>query len=286
MILRKIKNRILTFGGAVIWGIGAVVLGIGLWNLNNAVCFAAEGSSQARMTHEDTGYRVIIEDDAELLTEDEERQLVKTMAEITPYGNVAFKSITVNNMGSGAAGTESYARDFYREQFGTDSGTLFLIDMENRKLWIHSDGAVYKVITTAYANTITDNVYRMASNEEYFDCANEVFTQITTLLQGNKIAQPMKYINNALLAVIAALLLNFLFVSNFAKLRKPTEKQMMRQIKKHFTYTKPQVTFTHKSKVYSPIESDSGSGSGYSGGSSSGGGGGSSSSGGGGGHSF
>ena len=229
----------------------------------------------------ETGYRAVMEDDAFLLSEEEERQLFVLLQEITAYGNAAFKTID-NNF----TDTERYARNYYQIQFGTDSGTLFLIDMDNRNIWIHSDGAVYKVITTAYANTITDNVYRYASDEDYFDCASKAFEQMLSLLRGQKIAQPMKYISNGLLAAILALLLNFGFVSFLSRLRKPGEKEIMENIPRRFSYTKPTAVFTHKTRDYSPVSSGSGGGSSGGSSSSGGGGGGGSSSGGGGGHSF
>ena len=170
------------------------------------VCYA-----KPAYVNPDTGYQTVIEDDAELLSEEEEAALQELLEEITAYGNVAFKTIDNNYMS-----TENYARSYYKDMFGTASGTLFLIDMDNRIIWIHSDGAVYKVITTAYANTITDNVYRYASDEEYFVCAQKAFEQMLSLLQGQKIAQPMKYISNGLLAIILALLLNYGVVCVFA----------------------------------------------------------------------
>lgn len=227
--------------------------------------------------NDETGYRVVVEDDAQLLSDEEEAELITQMQEITAYGNAAFKTIDDNDRSA-----EYYARQYYQNRFGTDSGTLFLIDMDNRKIWIHSDGAVYRVITTAYANTITDNVYRYASSGDYGECAMEAFGQIHTLLRGQKISQPMKYISNGLLAVIAALILNYGLVSYYARLKKPDRKTLMRSVENHFNYTRPQAVFTHESREYNPVSSDSSSGS--SGGSSGGGGG--SSSGGGGGHSF
>lgn len=244
-----------------------------LWS--GSVCRA-----EPSYTNTETGYRAVVEDDAFLLSGEEAQQLIVLLQEITAYGNVAFKTIDEN-----FTDTESFARSYYQSQFGTDSGTLFLIDMDNRNIWIHSDGAVYKVITTAYANTITDNVYRYASNEDYFDCASEAFGQILSLLKGQKIAQPMKYISNGLLAAILALLLNFGFVSLFSRLKKPGKKEIMENIPRRFSYTKPTAVFTHKTRVYDPVSSGSGGG-GSSGGSRSGGGGGGSRSGGGGGHRF
>lgn len=227
-----------------------------------------------------TFYRVLIEDDAQLLDDEEEQELTALMQEITAYGNVAFKTIDNNDYS-----TESYARQYYQKQFGTDSGTLFLIDMDNRTIWIHSDGAVYTVITNSYANTITDNVYLYASCGDYYTCAVQTYEQILTLLNGNKIAQPMKYISNGLLAVILALLLNYGLVSFFARIKKPGRRELLRTGRNHFNYTQPRAFFIRESRIYNPTSSD-GSSTSSGGGSGSSSGGGSSSSGGGGGHRF
>lgn len=245
--------------------------GIVLFFSFSMVCYA-----KPAYVNPDTGYQTVIEDDAELLSEEEEAALQELLEEITAYGNVAFKTIDSNYMS-----TENYARSYYKDMFGTASGTLFLIDMDNRIIWIHSDGAVYKVITTAYANTITDNVYRYASDEEYFVCAQKAFEQMLSLLQGQKIAQPMKYISNGLLAIILALLLNYGVVCVFAGAKKPGKKKMMENVPIQFSYTKPLAVFTHQTRTYNPVSSSSGGGGG---GSSGGGGGGRS--GGGGGHRF
>lgn len=225
--------------------------------------------------NQDTEYRAVLEDDAMLLSKEEQQELMELLKEITAYGNVAFKTIDDNDRG-----TESFARLYYQGQFGTDSGTVFLIDMDNRTIWIHSDGAVYKVITASYANTITDNVYRYASRGDYAGCAMEAYGQMLTLLQGYKIAQPMKYISNGLLAVILALLLNYGLVSFYARLKKPDRKELMGSVNMHFRYTQPAAVYTHESRTYNPVSSGSGGGGGHSGG------GGRGHSGGGGGHRF
>lgn len=90
-----------------------------------------------------------------------------------------------------------------------------MIDMDNRNIWIHSNGAIYRTITKSYADTITDNVYTYASAQDYYGCASEAYTQMATLLAGRRIAQPMKYISNALLALIIALLINYFVVRAF-----------------------------------------------------------------------
>lgn len=230
-------------------------------------------------TNQDTEYRVLIEDGAELLTEEERLELALEMQGITAYGSAAFVTVENNDFS-----TESFARDYYMDRFGTDSGTVFVIDMDNRNIWIHSDGAVYRVVTTAYANTVTDNVYRYASRGDYYECAKEAFGEIQALLDGQRIAQPMKYISNALLAMILALLANFGLVICFTRLRKPGGNAVLANIHRRFTYSEIRAVHTHQSEIYDPVSSgsDGGSSGGSGGGGSSGGG----SSGGGGGHSF
>ncbi|MBO4819222.1 MAG: hypothetical protein J5528_03690 [Firmicutes bacterium] len=69
---------------------------------------------------------IVIHDDADLLTVEEESELYSHMLPITQYGGVAFYTSR-----SSVSSAESYAKKCYRANFGTKSGTLFLIDMYN-----------------------------------------------------------------------------------------------------------------------------------------------------------
>ena len=228
----------------------------------------------------ETGYQVVIEDDADLLSEQEETQLAAEMQQITSYGHVAFKSVSRNDYQ-----TSAYARQYYHEHFSSNSGTLFLIDMDNREIYIFSNGAIYKTVTDAYADTITDNVYRYASDSNYYLCASNAFSQIHSLLAGRRIAQPMKYISNALLALILAAFINYFAVRLTSRSAKPGTQEILSAASTKFSFTNPRKTLDHQTKVYRPASSDSG-GSGHSGGGGGhSGGGGGHSSGGGGGHS-
>lgn len=218
--------------------------------------------------NEETGYRLILEDDAGLLTNEERITLQWKMEPITQYGNVAFKTVR-ENTSSAAAFAESY----YHAKFGTKSGTLFLIDMANRKIWIFSDGAIYKVINENYAETITDNVYRYASKGEYCRCASCAYEEIYTLLQGGRISQPMKYISNLLLALILALFANFLLASHMSKLRAPSDNEILDNATVKFSHTPPEAHFKYQTRRHAPRSGGGGHGGGVGGGHSGGGGG-------------
>lgn len=242
-----------------------------------SLLFEARVSAAVLYTNPDTGYVVILEDDANLLTDEDEAALAEKMEKITKWGSAAFKSIDEN-----PTSTARYIESYYREKFGKDSGTVFLIDMDNRNIWIKNNGQISRIITNSYSDTITDNSYRYASRGDYFGCAMEVFSEIETLLAGNRIAQPMKYVSNAFLAVILALLFNYFLMRRASKNRVPGERELLAGMQCRYTLTNPQARHLMQTKRYDPQTSDSGS----SGGGSSSGGGGGGSSGSGGGHSF
>lgn len=218
-----------------------------LFMTNMSVCRAEGLPSHVNQFYqnETTGYCAKVEDSAELLSEEEEADLLKEMQDITAYGNAAFKSVY-----SDTDVTEEYAREYYKVNFGTTSGTLFLIDMQNRMLWIHSDGAVYKVITRKNAEIITDNVYRDASKENYYACASEAFQQIKALLRGNNIPKPMKYISNALWAMILAMLVNFGLVCYLTNGRSSKKEQLLEGGRRRFEYTTPDTTYVKETRIY------------------------------------
>ena len=103
--------------------------------------------------NEETNYKVVYEDNANLLSESEKNQLLSDMKPLTKYGNIAFITIAKNNMT-----TSEFANDYYHRMFGTESGTIFVIDMDNRQIYIFSDGSNNKIINRNKAYIITDNV--------------------------------------------------------------------------------------------------------------------------------
>ena len=229
--------------------------------------WALPAQARTRQGSLGNGYYVVMQDDADLLDQDEEEALMDLMDQITAYGNAAFKSIDYNS-----TTTENYIRQYYEEQFGSNSGIVFLIDMDNRNIWIHSNGAIYKTITTAYADTITDNIYKYASDREYYICSYTAFDQALTLLRGQKIARPMKYVSNLFLAVILALMINFLLVMGGSRKKKAGERQLLEGIRYQYRLSNKKAVYKNTTKVYSPPSSSGGGGSGGGGGGGGGGG--------------
>lgn len=250
--------------------------------------FGNVNADSYRYINQENKNELLIEDDASLLTVEEINNLSSDMMPLTQYGNIVFKSINENS-----SSTSQYAEDFYFNKYGEKSGTIFLFDMFNRMIYIYSEGENYKTITKSKADIITDNVYTYASRKDYYQCASVAFEQMNTLLDGGKILEPMRYIGNILIATVSGFLFVFIWIQCGSKLKKSSNKDILKNCKIKFDVKKVTAQKTGEHKEYSPQSSSgsshfsSGGGHSYGGGHSSGGGSHSShSSGGGGGHRF
>ena len=224
--------------------------------------------------NDETGYKLIIEDKADLLTPEEEINLKDTMIGITKYGHVGFVTLDDNPYGT----AESFARNYSHQTFGSYvSSTVFVIDMDTRFIFLFNNGDIEKKISANKSEVITDNTFRYASSEDYFDCANETFKQVYTLLEGGKIREPMRHISNFVMAIALSVLLGYIIVSGSTKVKKQV---ILNNYASTFALANANATFLGDHKVYCP-PSDSGGGGSSGGGGGGGGGGGS-----GGGHGF
>ena len=124
------------------------------------------------------------------------------MKPLTQFGNVAFWSTdeyTYNEV--------EQARLKRRSLFGLTSATIFVVNMNVRKISIQSYGLIEESISSSYANTITNNVRGYATRGDYCGTASNAYYQILQVLEGNRIAQPMKYFSNACIALMLGLII-------------------------------------------------------------------------------
>lgn len=224
--------------------------------------------------NQETGYTYVLDDQANFFSDAEKTSLEKIMGEITDYCNVAMVTTTMHYNSS----TEDFAADYYDDVFGPHvSGTIFVIDRHLNEIYLYSDGQAHKTITNSRAYSITDNTYKYATADggrDYYTCSYKTFEQVKTLMEGRRIAEPMKYICSALLAVILALLINYIIAMSLSRSRKADIKQVLAG-----TYTSTKVhnanaRFINQTRVYDPPSSSSSGGGGGGGGGHSGGGGG------------
>ncbi len=214
-------------------------------------------SAQTSSKNDATGYAVIVDDQADLLSDSEEEELLALMYGLTEDCNGAFVTIDAN-----AYSTQAYADNYAELNFGYNNNVVFVVDMDNRYLYLSAGGQTQHVITDSKADTITDNVYRYASNKDYYTCGVQVFTQVIKVLSGERIAQPMKYASNAMLAILAAMLLNFAIVSRASKLKGVERDELIASAYSRVYNSDISVNHTKDDKRYSPVSSGSSSGGG------------------------
>lgn len=162
----------------------------------------AEAAADTRYTNPDTNYQIVIIDDLDLLTDEEEKMLAEDMKPVTAYGNAAFWT------------TEEYAyneidqaRLKRKELFNFDSACIFAINMGIRKLTIQSYGTVKDSVTDSFARSITDNVKDYATLKEYYTCSKTAFSQILTVCEKRHISEPLKISGYVVISLMAGLIL-------------------------------------------------------------------------------
>ena len=159
--------------------------------------------------------QLVVEDNAGILTPDEEARLIRDYSAITEYMGAAF--VTTD---AASAGTSAFAEDYAISHYGNSPAGIFVIDMYDRELYIYSNGTALKTITRADARAITDNVYKSASRGDYYECADRTFSQILGKCRGERLARPVKHITNALIAVLCGILLNY-YLTVYSRIPDP-----------------------------------------------------------------
>lgn len=223
----------------------------------------------------------IIKDNANLLTDEQEKILYEDMLPVAEYGGVMLYT---NEEEYSEYSASDLAKRLCKEAFEGESGIVFLIDMYERRIEIYSTGHIYSVLGKMWANSICDNIYTYATKEDYYTCSKLCFEQMATLLKGGKISVPMRRVSRILFALAFAFFFNFLFTytsrigSSFGKrtplvegsgnLKEPAAK------KAYYSVVHKRCTKVRKTAHSSGSSGGSSGGGGFSGGGGGGGGGG------------
>ena len=152
----------------------------------------------------DTNVYVI--DDADLLSSEEEAELQIYLESLSVDYNYMAITAEYNDYENTHALADAYYTDIYTMN---DPGVVFIIDMDNRQIFLSGHGTAKKNLSDADALDVTDNIYNYASKGEYYSCFVKGFNQVNTLLNAGFILRPMRYIVAALLSIVFGFLLTF-----------------------------------------------------------------------------
>ncbi len=239
-------------------------------NLSDTMTASASQSG----TNNSTGYRFILDDEADFIDDDMEDALLSKMKETTAYCNVAVVTTTYHAYSS----TERYAVATFESYFGQGAnGVIFVIDRDLNEIYLAAEGKTQRIISNSKCDTICDNTYVYATSShdyDYYTCCFETIDQVNTVLSGGRISQPMKYISNIFIALAIGMILCFLYALKVSRGKKASDREIMNAAYTKVDVQNPYVQFTHETKTYSPQSSGGGGSHGGGGGSHGGGGGG------------
>ena len=131
-------------------------------------------------------------DDADLLTDTVEQMLQEEIEECISKVSMAIVVVTTDNARGKTA--MAYADDFYDENgFGYgDSygpGILFLIDMDNREIYISTAGQAISMFTDREINWMLDEIYYWVSDGYWYDACMEFVHQVALYARNEEMAQ-------------------------------------------------------------------------------------------------
>ena len=243
------------------------------------VAFANDASSCVITEDTESGYTIVLDDGANLFLEEEKSELLKQLIKASNYGNAMIVTTDENTYNT----TDKFADRYYRDRVGNEPGSIFVIDMSKRQIWIKGFESSQYTLTTAKANIIADNIYKLATNGEYGECAFKGYKLMIKALANQKITGKLKYFGNACLAIMLSVIIVFVVAFVTSVQKRASDKEIIDNTDRRINLVHPYLNLLYTEEKYSPQSSGSSSSGGGDGGGGGGGGGGGSS---GGGHSF
>lgn len=225
-------------------------------------------ANPAYAENETPKYKVMVIDQADLLTDYGEKKLAKEMEDLVGYGNVVFYTTKLKK----GTNYEKHCEDTYYKLFANQPGVIFQIDMGNRKLTLSASTEMEKLIGSE-RSSIVDNIYQLATKGKYYECASNCFKQIKVVINDGEIAHDMKYIDNAIIAVVLGLIVNFFLIfTTSRKSNKKEKRKLLGDMVLDTTLAGVAINLGKTSKRYEPRKSSRSGGGGFSGGRGGGGG--------------
>ena len=230
--------------------------------LSCSVC--ADAAQEVQYTNNETGYKILVIDDANILTDDEEKKLLEDIVPVTAYGNAAVWT-TYEYTGNEI----EQARLKRKDLFVFDSACIFVINMNEdvRKLTIQCYGNINEFVTDSFARSITDNVKGYAKSKDYYFCCKTAFSQILAVCEKRHISEPLKISGYIVISLMSGLIIAISWA--FSRKQNPLIEAGLYEIKEPYEiegYFKSPVNavYVEQKVVYRPPASSYSGGSGCS----------------------
>lgn len=107
-------------------------------------------------------------DDADLLSYDEEQEIQSMLDEFAGESGWTLFAVTTDD--ANGMTSEEYADDFVDQNAFEENGVCFLIDMDNREIYMSTTGSAIRILTDHRIDSIMDDSYEYAGDGEYAKC--------------------------------------------------------------------------------------------------------------------
>ena len=214
-----------------------------------------------------------IYDFAELLTEEEEKQLYDKVKEFIANTNLDLAIVTINTNVKDS--TQEYADDFYDYNDFSIDGLAFVIDMQNRIFYISTAGKAMLYYDDYRIEYILSALDQEMYNHEYFNACNTLISQLTEyynhgfsdnadkyVVIGTQIYRKTPYLLLSIIAVVSATIGTLILALRNKKIKLATNSNDYFD-NKSFEITKDNKEFisSNTSRVYIPPADSGGGGS-------------------------
>ena len=214
-----------------------------------------------------------IYDFAELLTEEEEKQLYDKVKEFIANTNLDLAIVTINTNVKDS--TQEYADDFYDYNDFSIDGLAFVIDMQNRIFYISTAGKAMLYYDDYRIEYILSALDQEMYNHEYFNACNTLKSQLTEyynngfsdnadkyVVIGTQIYRKTPYLLLSIIAVVSATIGTLILALRNKKIKLATNSNDYFD-NNSFEITKDTKEFisSNTSRVYIPPADSGGGGS-------------------------
>lgn len=214
-----------------------------------------------------------IYDFAELLTEEEEKQLYDKVKEFIANTNLDLAIVTINTNVKDS--TQEYADDFYDYNDFSIDGLAFVIDMQNRIFYISTAGKAMLYYDDYRIEYILSALDQEMYNHESFNACNTLISQLTEyynngfsdnadkyVVIGTQIYRKTPYLLLSIIAVVSATIGTLILALRNKKIKLATNSNDYFD-NKSFEITKDTKEFisSNTSRVYIPPADSGGGGS-------------------------
>ena len=107
-------------------------------------------------------------DDADLLSYDEEQEIQSMLDELAEESGWTLFAVTTDD--ANGMTSEEYADDYVDQNAFEENGVCFLIDMDNREIYMSTTGSAIRILTDHRIDSIMDDSYEYAGDGEYAKC--------------------------------------------------------------------------------------------------------------------